>query len=119
VDGDPATSWATADGPAAQFPHQVVLTFDRAVPVTGFVAMARQNERKRLGEIKDYVLEASRDGETWRRVAEGAFDATYRPQRIRLSETVEAGQLRLTALSSYDGGNVASLAEFAVLTGRR
>jgi beta-galactosidase len=116
VDGDPATSWATAPrGPV--FPHLVVMTFDRSVPVSGFVAMARQTDRKRIGEIKEYVLEASDDGQMWKAIARGALDATFRPQRVLLDRAVDARQLRLTALSSHDGGSVAALAEFAVITG--
>jgi hypothetical protein len=118
VDGNPATSWATPTLDSAQgFPHRVVLAFDHSVPVSGFIAMARQNDRKRIGEIKDYVLEASGDGATWQTVARGTLEATYRPQRVRLDHAVEVRQLRLTALSSYDGGDVAALAEFAVITG--
>jgi beta-galactosidase len=118
IDGNPATSWTTpAHGSTKGFPHEVIFVFDRSVPVSGFIAMARQNERKRIGEIREYLLEASGDGATWETVARGTLEATYRPQRVRLDRAVDARQLRLTALSSYDGGDVAALAEFAVITG--
>jgi hypothetical protein len=116
IDGDPATSWTTAtDDGASGFPHEIVLTFERSVPVSRLIVVARQTERKRIGEIKEYVLEASADGMSWQLVARGSLEATFHPQRVLLDRTIDARKLRLTALSSYDGGRVAALAELAVV----
>jgi hypothetical protein len=114
VDGDPDTFWATPrTGPSA-FPHEITIVFERPVPLAGLVIMAQQRDRKRLGEIKDYRVEVSRDGR-WLEVARGVLEASFEPQHVAFREATSAPSFRLTALTSHDGGNLAALAEIAAV----
>jgi hypothetical protein len=116
VDGDPRTFWTTPrKGKVSGFPHEIIVTLDQVTPLKGLVTMAQQRDRKRIGEIKDYVVETSVDGDEWKEIARGALEPTFAPQRLRFERTVSARQIRLKALSSHDGGSVAALAELAVI----
>ena len=117
VDGDPNTQWITpAESGSPGFPHRITISFERAIEPAGLIVINGQKDRKRVGDIGDYVVEASGDGQSWRKVAQGRLESTFEVQQIALTPTGPVRQLRLTALNSYDGGNVACLAEIAVVT---
>ena len=68
------------------------------------------------GNIKDYEVQVSMDGKTWRQpVATGAFANDRTLKRVIFDKPVRARYLRFTAKSSQDGQDFASCAEFNVL----
>lgn len=119
IDGDPNTAWIAggrgrgADG--RTHPHALTITFTNAVAMTGVVLMNRQNDRDHLGDIREYRIEASDDGERWRSVLAGQLPSTWSPQTIQFPKIESAKQLRFTALSGYGPDASAALAEIAVL----
>jgi beta-galactosidase len=116
VDGDPVTFWLTPrKGQGSGFPYEISVTLDQVTHMKGLVVMAQQKDRKRIGEIKDYVVEASVDGNEWKEITRGTLESTFAPQRLQFERIVLARQIRLKALSSHDGGSVAALAELAVI----
>jgi beta-galactosidase len=118
MDGDPNTAWLAggrgrgADG--RSHPHTLTISFTNAIAMTGVVLLNRQNDRDHLGDIRDYVIELSDDGKTWRTVVDGTLPSTWNPQTIPFANTETATSLRLTALSGYGTDASAALAEFAV-----
>jgi beta-galactosidase len=117
IDGDPNTNWITPTASSsAGFPHRMTISFEHAIAPRGLIVINGQKDRKRIGDIADYVVEASSDGKSWREAARGRLESTFAVQEIALASTGPLKQLRFTALNSYDGGNVACLAEIAVVT---
>lgn len=119
VDGDPNTYWL-AGAPARRVrpiphPHIVNLSFPKPVAMEGVVFMPRQNDRNHLGDIREYRLDASSDGQQWRSVVEGQLASTWNPQTVRFGDAVSATHLRLIALSGFGDDPSAALAELAVL----
>ena len=116
IDGDPNTFWLAGDARKnVKHPHQLSISFTRAVPVGGLVLMPRQNHREHEGDIRGYVVEASDDGANWREVARGELVSTFEPQRLTFPQTVNLRHLRLTALDGFGTDVTAALAELAVL----
>jgi len=70
IDGNPNTYWLLGGGRDREDKHPCELTirFPRAVAMTGVVCMARQNHRAHEGDIREYVLEVSDDGQQWHEV---------------------------------------------------
>jgi hypothetical protein len=83
--------------------------------MNGLVLMPRQNHREHQGDIREYTLQASDDGNQWREVERGQLASTWNPQQIRFSQTVTAKHLKLTALSGFGDDTSAALAELAVI----
>jgi beta-galactosidase len=116
IDGSPATAWLTPSrGEVKGFPHQVTLTLDRPVIMSGILFMNQQRDRKRIGEIKEYVIEAGADGQGWVEIRRGSLESKFSTQRIFFSKPIRTDSVRFTALSSFDGGSVAAMAEMAVI----
>ena len=68
------------------------------------------------GNIKAYRIQLSTDGKTWSEpVAEGEFDRGAALKRITFQKPQRARYLRFTALSSQNGLDFASGAEFTVI----
>lgn len=118
LDGDPNTAWIAAGGrgnESRRHPHELTITFTNAVPMDGLVLMNRQNDRDRMGDVREYRVSVSEDGQEWREVLRGELPSTWSPQTLRFPERVTASRLRFTALSGYGADNAAALAELAVL----
>jgi len=119
IDGDPNTAWLAGgrgrgtDG--RSHPHSLTIYFTNAVAMTGITLMNRQNDRDHLGDIRDYTIELSNDGQSWRKVADGKLPSTWNPQTIPFAKTESASQLRLTALTGYGADTSAALAEITIL----
>ena len=76
--------------------------------------MPRQDSQN--GNIKKYRVQLSQDGKTWSEpVSEGEFKNDQLLKRVIFSKPQRARYLRFTALSSQDGQDFATGAEFAVL----
>ena len=117
IDGDPNTFWSSADarGNSPKYPHELTVHFPQPVAMNGLVLMPRQNQREHQGDIHDYTIQASDDGNQWREIERGQLASTWNPQQIRFSQTVTAKHLKFTALSGFGNDTSAALAELAVI----
>jgi hypothetical protein len=117
IDGDPNTFWSSADarGNGSKYPHVLTVHFPQPVAMNGLVLMPRQNQREHQGDIHDYTIQVSDDGNQWREVEHGQLASTWNPQQIRFSQTVTAKHLKFTALSGFGNDPSAALAELAVI----
>ena len=116
VDGKTETIWHTAYGvTVTQYPHTVDFDCGQLLNVKGFTYLPRQDGGNN-GNIKAYRIQLSSDGKTWSApVAEGEFERTANLQRVSFAAPQRARYLRFTALSSQNGLDFASGAEFNVL----
>jgi beta-galactosidase len=117
IDGDPNTSWSSADarGNGPKPPHIIQVSFPQPVAMNGVLLMPRQNQREHQGDIREFELESSNDGTNWQQIAGGQLASTFDEQKISFGKTVTTKNLRLTALSGFGSDTSAGLAELAVL----
>ncbi len=115
VDNDVNTIWHTMYSvTVAKYPHWVDLDAGEVKTITGFTYLPRQDGPN--GNIKDYRLQVSNDGQNWSDpVAEGAFANDNKLKRVMLDKPVKARYIRFTALSSQAGNDFASGAELGIL----
>lgn len=116
VDGKPETIWHTAYGvTVTKYPHSVDFDCSETKTIKGFTYLPRQDGGNN-GNIKGYRVQLSKDGKTWSEpIAEGEFDRGAALKRITFQQPQKARYLRFTALSSQNGLDFASGAEFTVL----
>ncbi|MBO7119181.1 MAG: discoidin domain-containing protein [Bacteroidaceae bacterium] len=116
VDGDPNTIWHTMYSiTVPKYPHWVDFDCGEEKLIKGFVYLPRQDGSPN-GSIKSYKVQLSADGQTWTDpVSEGNFDGSSKEKKVMLAEPQRARYLRFTALSSQNGADFASGAEFSVL----
>lgn len=116
VDGDPGTIWHTMYSvTVAKYPHWVDFDAGEVRTIKGFVYLPRQDGGMN-GDIKEYSLQVSMDGKNWgEAVAKGEFRREKKAQRVMLAAPVQARYIRFTALSSQNGADFASGAEFSVI----
>src|SRR5262249_2433643 len=67
------------------------------------------------GDIREYRLQFSNDGNDWSEAAHGELLSTFHPQRILFTKPVVARYLKLTAISGFGPDRTVSLAEIAVI----
>ncbi|MBR3067050.1 MAG: discoidin domain-containing protein, partial [Prevotella sp.] len=115
VDGNPNTYWHTMwSVTVANYPHWVDFDCGAVKMLKGFSYMPRQDSRN--GNIKAYRVQLSQNGKTWSEpVSEGTFENNQKEKRVLFAQPQKARYLRFTALSSQDGQDFATGAEFAVL----
>ena len=115
VDGNPETYWHTMwSVTVASYPHWVDFDCGSVKTLKGFSYLPRQGSAN--GRIKDYRIQLSVDGQSWGEpISEGTFADGQQEQRVIFSSPQRARYLRFTALSSLDGQDFASAAEFSVL----
>ena len=116
VDGKPETIWHTAYGvTVTKYPHTVDFDCGEQKSIKGFTYLPRQDGGTN-GNIKAYRVQLSKDGKEWGEpIAEGEFQRSANLQRVLFQKPQRARYLRLTALSSQNGQDFASGAEFTVL----
>lgn len=114
TDGDPNTFWHTMYSVTmASFPHWVDFDCGEEKTLTGFSYLPRQDSPN--GRIKDYEIYVSQDGKNWGEpVKKGTFANSRELKKETFSAPVKARYVRLRALSSHDGHDYASGAEFSV-----
>lgn len=114
TDGDPNTFWHTMYSVTmASFPHWVDFDCGEQKTLTGFSYLPRQNSLN--GRIKDYEIYVSDDGKNWGEpVVKSSFDSSSELKKVKFTAPVKARYIRLRALSSHDGHDYASGAEFSV-----
>ena len=116
VDGDPNTIWHTMYSiTVPKYPHWVDFDCGEMKFIKGFTYLPRQDGGNN-GNIKGYKVQLSEDGQTWQDpVCEGEFDGSSKEKKVMLPQPQRARYLRFTALSSQNGADFASGAEFNVL----
>ena len=116
VDGKPETIWHTAYGvTVTKYPHTVDFDCSEMKMIKGFTYLPRQDGGNN-GNVKGYRIQLSQDGKTWSEaVHEGEFDSGAALKRVTFAQPQRARFLRFTALSSQNGLDFASGAEFTVL----
>ena len=116
VDGDPSTIWHTMYSiTVPKYPHWVDFDCGEMKLVKGFSYLPRQDGSPN-GNIKSYKVQLSADGQTWTEpVCEGDFENSSKEKKVLLPQPQKARYLRFTALSSQNGADFASGAEFSVL----
>lgn len=116
VDGKPETIWHTAYGvTVTKYPHTVDFDCSEMKMIKGFTYLPRQDGGNN-GNVKGYRIQLSQDGKTWSEaVHEGEFDSGAALKRVTFAQPQRARYLRFTALSSQNGLDFASGAEFTVL----
>jgi len=112
TDGDPSTFWHTMYSvTVANYPHWVDFDCGTVKTLKGFVYLPRQDSRN--GNIKKYRLQLSQDGKNWGDpVVEGEFENNQKEKRVMFAKPMKARFVRFTALSSQDGQDFATGAEF-------
>ena len=111
IDGDPNTFWQGGSG----HPQTIAIEFKESVPLSGLVLMPRQNHRDHEGDVREYGIELSDDGTTWREIKSGALGSSFSPVRIDFGKEEHARHLRFTARSGFGDDPTAALAELAVI----
>ena len=116
VDGDPSTIWHTMYSiTVPKYPHWVDFDCGETKLIKGFAYLPRQDGSPN-GTIKGYRVQLSQDGKNWQEpVCEGEFDNSSKEKKVLLPNPQRARYLRFTALSSQNGADFASGAEFNVL----
>ena len=115
VDGKPETIWHTAYGvTVTKYPHTVDFDCGEEKMIKGFTYLPRQDGPN--GDVKGYRINLSTDGRTWGQpVCEGEFPHSKKEQKVLFATPQRARYLRFTTLSSQNGADFASGAEFTVL----
>ena len=115
VDGNPNTYWHTMwSVTVANYPHWVDFDCGAVKTLKGFTYLPRQDSGN--GNIKEYTIQVSNDGQTWSNIIhQGTFENNQKLKQVTFSQPVKARFLRFTALSSQDGQDFATGAEFSIL----
>lgn len=115
VDGDPSTIWHTMYSiTVPKYPHWIDFDCGEEKMIKGFAYLPRQDGGSN-GNIKGYKVELSLDGKNWSKpVAQGEFENNLKEKKVTLKEPQKARYLRFTAVSSQNGSDFASGAEFTV-----
>ena len=116
LDGDPNTFWSVGTlRDQTRASADLTIKFQNTAVFSGLVLMPRQNHREHEGDIREYSIEVSDDGQTWREIKRGSLISTFDPQKIDLGQTVTTKFLRFRSLSGFGEDKVSALAELAVI----
>lgn len=111
VDGDVATYWHNATDGTDDLPVEIIFELNNSYKLTGFEIQPRQDTEG--SRMKSYKCEVSSDGISWEAVTAGNLENSANSQIIPFPETtVPVNLVRITAGSSHDGDQKASIAEF-------
>ncbi len=115
VDGKPNTFWHTMYSVTmANFPHTVDFDCYLSKTLTGFSYLPRQDSPN--GNIREYEIQVSEDGKNWSEViCKGSFEKNNLLKKVKFDKPVKARYLRFRALSSHDGHDYATGAEFNIM----
>lgn len=116
VDNDPSTIWHTMYSiTVPKYPHWIDFDCNEQKTLKGFTYLPRQDGSLN-GNIKGYKVQVSQDGKTWSEaVSEGEFENNAKEKKVLFPKPIKARYLRFTALSSQNGADFASGAEFGIL----
>ncbi len=115
VDNDANSIWHTMYSvTVAKFPHWVDFDCGDTKNIKGFSYLPRQDGPN--GNIKDYEILVSQDGKEWGEpIHKGTFENNQKEKKVTLKTPVKARYLRFRALSSQNGQDFASGAEFSII----
>lgn len=115
TDGNPGTIWHTMYSVTmANYPHWVDFDCFETKSLTGFTYTPRQDSPN--GNIRDYEIYVSQDGKDWGKPVHcGSFNNDRQKKKVLFNVPVKARYLRFKALSSQDGQDFASGAEFDIM----
>ncbi|MBR4994543.1 MAG: discoidin domain-containing protein [Alistipes sp.] len=115
IDGDPSTIWHTMYSvTVANYPHYIDFDANAEVSIKGFKYLPRQDGSPN-GTFKGYKLQVSNDGKSWSEpVAQGEFSGN-KQQEVIFNKPVKARYVRFTGLSSQNGQDFGSGAEFELI----
>ena len=115
TDGNPSTIWHTMYSvTVASYPHWVDFDCAETKTIKGFTYLPRQDGPN--GNIKDYEILVSQDGKNWGdAITKGSFANNMKEKKVMLATPVKARYLRFKALSSQNGQDFASGAEFSII----
>jgi beta-galactosidase len=115
VDGDANSIWHTMYSvTVAKYPHWVDFDAGDTKNIKGFIYLPRQDGPN--GNIKDYEILVSQDGKNWGEpILKGSFENNQKEKRVMLKAPVKARYFRFRALSSQNGADFASGAEFSII----
>ncbi|MBR2637428.1 MAG: discoidin domain-containing protein [Bacteroidaceae bacterium] len=116
IDGDPSTIWHTMYSvTVANYPHWIDFDAAEETMIKGFKYLPRQDGGNN-GNIKAYRLQVSNDGKNWSDpICEGEFENNAKQQVVVFKEPVKARYVRFTGLSSQNGQDFGSGAEFELV----
>ena len=116
VDNDPSTIWHTMYSiTVPKYPHWIDFDCNETKTLKGFTYLPRQDGSVN-GNIKGYKVQVSQDGKNWSdAVCEGNFENNAKEKKVLFAKSQKARYLRFTALSSQNGADFASGAEFSVI----
>ncbi len=115
IDGDPNTFWIAGDArAAARQDQELTISFSNPVSFSGLVIMPRQNGREHEGDIREYSIQISDDGTSWREIKRGQLVSTFDPQTIEFGQSVSAKFVKIVSLSGFGADKLTALAEIAV-----
>ncbi len=116
LDGDPTTIWHTMYSvTVAIYPHYIDFDANEEVMIKGFKYMPRQDGGNN-GNIKDYSIQISNDRNNWSEpVAKGSFENNAKVQTVIFDKPVKARYVRFNGLSSQNGQDFGSGAEFELI----
>ena len=115
VDGDINSIWHTMYSvTVAKYPHWVDFDAGDTKNIKGFIYLPRQDGPN--GNIKDYEILVSQDGKEWGEpIMKGSFENNQKEKKVMLKTPVKARYFRFRALSSQNGADFASGAEFSII----
>lgn len=116
IDGDLSTMWHTMYSvTVANYPHWIDFDAAEETTIKGFKYLPRQSGGDN-GNIKAYKIQISDDAKTWSEpICEGEFANDGKWQVVIFKEPVKTRYVRFTALSSHNGQDFASGAEFELI----
>lgn len=116
TDGDPSTIWHTMYSvTVAPYPHWVDFDAGDIKQIKAIAYLPRQ-DGNRTGNVKDYEIYVSEDGQNWGEpVAKGTFDKSDKQKTVTFAKPVRGRYVRFMALNAQDGRDYASGAEFEVI----
>ena len=114
VDGNPSSIWHTMYSvTVAQYPHWVDLDAAEVKTIKGFSYLPRSGGGN--GNIKDFSIHISMDGENWGEpIIKSSFANNAELKKIIFDKPVKARYIRFTALSEQRGQDFASGAELSI-----
>lgn len=115
IDGNIETFWHTMYSVTmANYPHWIDFDCYETKSLTGFSYTPRQDSPN--GNIRDYEIYVSQDGKNWGKcILKGTFENNRQQKKISFEHPVKARYLRFKALSSQNGQDFASGAEFSIM----
>ena len=116
IDGNPNTCWNTAGwGEGQPYPHELTIRFPSPAKTDGLIIMNRQNDRDRLGDIKDYEIEISDEGNEWTLIKKDKLESTFDVQKIFFEKTVNAKYIKIRAISGFGNDKSSAIAEAGLI----